>query len=456
MSLFQPTKLNKAKTPPQPSVSARDVYKQKVQLFNDDQKWAHDLIVDRHSVLISGVGGTGKSFLTSVLVESLKEDMRTAVVASSTGISALNVGGVTIHSLLGTGIKGTIDEVRLYAETPKARIKFKANLKNVDVIIVDEVSMLSGPYIDMMDYFLKAMKHNDMPFGGFQMVFCGDFCQLPPVFRRGESRIYAFESAAWKNANIKTVELRHSFRQEEQKFVDVLNQIRLGHCTKDVTYFFGECVNRKLEQTPTKLFPTNAESFRHNMRQLNMHKGEELINDAEYVGYQDKIDQLKKNCLAEDELIVKLGVPVILITNNRREGYVNGSRGILETFGPDEAVVRLLDGSIVYVEQHEWVLHGPKIIDDEGNHEVLASMRQFPIKLAWSMTMHKSQGMTLDFLEIDLSKCFASGQAYVALSRARTVEGLSILSPLNSRQIFVDNKLVKYHNDVVAKSHRTE
>jgi len=428
-------------------LSSYKQYEKNLSLLNEEQNNAHNLILSGDNTYITGVGGTGKSFLITTLIESIKEDMKTAVIASSTGISALSIGGVTIHSLLGTGINGTVDDIESYVATPKAKRKFKDNLRDVDVIIVDEISMLSGPYIDMMDYYLRSMRHTDVPFGGYQMVFSGDFCQLPPIFRDGDEKLYAFQSGSWQRAGVVINELTHSFRQEEQDFVNILNRVRMGECDDEVKGFFSECVGRDLDH-PTKLFPTNQESFRYNMRQLNELEGKELTFDATFFG-QDKykIEQIKKNCIAETELIVKIGAPVIIINNNRNEGYVNGSRGILQQIDDGGAYVKLLDNTIVYARKYEWELLGPEL-DENGDHEILASMNQYPIKLAYSITMHKSQGMTLDYLSLDLSRCFASGQAYVALSRVRTKEGLSLDKPINPRQIFVDPVLVDFHKNL--------
>jgi ATP-dependent exoDNAse (exonuclease V) alpha subunit len=426
-------------------------FQENLSKLNEQQQTALDLILSGENVYITGVGGTGKSFLITTLIESLKEDLKTAVVASSTGISALSIGGCTIHSLLGTGVKGTIEEIEALVLTAKARKKFKDNLKEVDVIIIDEVSMLSGPYIDMIDYYLKSMRRNNKPFGGFQMIFSGDFLQLPPVFKdkfgNDSKPIYAFESDAWNEANIQPVELIQSFRQSENDLFDMLCRVRLGDCGEDVRLFFDQCVGRQLDN-PTKLFPTNQESFQYNMRKLNKVEGNELSYDATVFGEdQYKIDALKKNCIAEEELIIKIGAPVIILTNNKHEGYVNGSRGILKSIDKEGAYVQLLDGSVVYVKKYTWDSIGPKL-DENGEPEVLASMTQYPIKLAYSITMHKSQGMSLDYLSVDLSKCFASGQAYVALSRCRTLEGLSIDQRMNQKQVFVDPKLVKFHDSL--------
>jgi ATP-dependent exoDNAse (exonuclease V) alpha subunit len=221
----------------------------------------------------------------------------------------------------------------------------------------------------------------------------------------------------------------------------------MGRCSPDVIEFFDECVKRELEE-PTKLFPTNQESFNYNMRRLNHVQSPEMEFDAKIEGRDDsRKAQIIKNCIADQELIIKVGAPVIILTNNKVEGYVNGMRGVLKSISDDSCVVEVDGGTLFHLTKFTWELNGPRM-DENGDPEVLASFTQFPIKLAYSLTMHKSQGMSIERLSLNLTNCFESGQAYVALSRAKTKEGLSLSGRLSPNQIFVSPRLAKYHKSI--------
>jgi ATP-dependent exoDNAse (exonuclease V) alpha subunit len=413
-------------------------------VLNNEQQLACDLISRGDNVFISGSGGTGKSFLIEHIKQLFGGIGHKFAVASSTGISAIPIGGVTIHSLLGTNILGTIPEVKSYVETEKAHKKFTKNLANIDTIIVDEVSMLSSNYIDMIDYYLKTLTHTHHPFGGYQMIFIGDFCQLPPVEKIREVR-YAFESRAWEMANIKNVFLTKTYRQEDEEFVRHLNEIRFGNVTQETLDFFNPCVGNVLKD-PTKLFSTNKTSSDYNMQQLSLLKSDEITVNASYSGNETYFETIKKNCTAENILTVKVGAPVILLSNNKIEGYANGSRGTILSYDNEKFVVKLLNGHEVNVEVNAWN-HLSSELDSKGDYTVLATMTQYPMKLAYSITMHKSQGMSIDFLSLNLMDVFVEGQSYVALSRAKTIQGLHLQYKLNRRIVKTNERVRKFYEE---------
>lgn len=361
--------------------------------LSNEQKLCFDLAMDDKNIFLSGPGGVGKSFVLKAIIEEFRNRGRRFRVAASTGVSALAINGCTIHSLLGTTIKSTVSEAKLLLGGNGFHRAID-RLTMVDTIIVDEISMLSGDYISMMDFWLRQVRSNkEDPFGGCQMIFSGDFLQLPPVEKgKPPTYRYAFQSPSWELGKFITIDLTRSFRQDDQNFINALNRVRFGEYPKDVRKVFRPCVGKELEE-PTYLVATNKEASDINFNKLMSHTGEEFKAKPQFQVYSrydpDKIkDKLVRDSLTDSPLRLKIGVPVLLLKNHIDGRYVNGSRGVvtrvilLKHGEIDKIAVKLDNGGEVLVERFDY-----QQLDGEGN--VLARMSHFPVRLGWALTIHK-------------------------------------------------------------------
>lgn len=416
--------------------------------LSTEQKRCFDAAMSGQNLFISGPGGVGKSFVLKQIIEEFRARSHKFRIAASTGVAALNVGGSTIHGLLGTRLAGNIKEAKEYLGT-NAMQKAQYRLNFIKTIIVDEVSMLSGDYITMMDFWLQQVRSNQEPFGGVQIIFCGDFLQLPPV-EKGPAPEYRFaiDSPSWERAQLQTIDLIRSFRQEDQTFVNALNRVRFGEYTKDIRKIFRPCIGRELEE-PTHLVATNKEADQINFDKLREHKGEEFYAKPQFAFFtkypKGVKEKMVRNSLTDSPLCLKIGVPVLLLKNHKEGMYVNGSRGIVKSVsqgkdGEISSILVTLDTGVdAIVEKEEWE-------QVDGDQRVQAVMTHFPVRLGWALTIHKSQGLTLDNVEIDLSRGFACGQAYVALSRMRSLEGLALTIPICPSIVKAEPRLVEFYD----------
>ncbi len=394
------------------------------------------------SIFITGPGGTGKSVLVEHILAALRKAGKQVAVTASTGIAAIRIGGCTIHRWLGTQIKKNKAELAktLSQHRVKDLRRIEERLRGCQVLIVDEVSMLSGDYIQMMDFWLRRIRRVlTRPFGGLQVIFTGDFLQLPPVKKRDDhfDYEYGFQAPAWKKADLTVHALRKVFRQEDQEFVDMLMRVRVGDVDPVLLAYFNERVEADLHGEPTRLYARNDTVYATNFDQLQKLAGKPHPYDADLDGEDDWAEKLVRDCIADTFLELKVGAPVLFLYNNYEIGYVNGERGTVVELSENLIKVEKADGIVVLVEQASW-----SIMD--GDEKVRATMRQFPIKLAWAMTIHKAQGMTLDLLECDVSQSFAAGQTYVALSRVRSREGLRLTEEIEAEHIKVDQEIVAF------------
>lgn len=419
-----------------------------------EQKDCFDAAMGGRNLFISGPGGVGKSFVLRAIIEEFKARGHKFRIAASTGVAALNVGGSTIHSLLGTRLSGNIKDCKQHLGTQTMqRAQYRLNF--IKTIIIDEISMLSGDYVSMIDFWLQQVRSSPEPFGGCQMIFCGDFLQLPPV-EKGDAPEFRFaiDSPSWQTAALKTVDLTRSFRQEDQTFVNALNRVRFGEYTKEIRKVFRPCIGRELDE-PTHLVATNKEADQINFDKLRDHPGEEISSKPTFTmmtRYTDGVkEKMVRDSLTDSPLCLKVGVPVLLLKNHREGLYVNGSRGIVQKLHQhahgeiSSIVVKLDTGDTVEVQKEEW-----ERVD--GDQRLIATMAHFPVRLGWALTIHKSQGLTLDNVEIDLSRGFACGQAYVALSRLKSLEGLSLTIPIDPNIVKAEPRLVEFYDKARVKS----
>ncbi len=379
-----------------------------------------------HTTFLTGEAGSGKSYTLNSYTKYLKSHDINYAVTASTGIAATHIGGSTIHSFSGIGAKESISKMDADILTEKEHLYKRWN--SLNVLIIDEVSMLSAQFIDGIDLIAKAMRRSDKPFGGVQVVFCGDFFQLPPVGRYDYEYTFAYQSRSWIAARPVVCYLSEQHRQEAGSMLEILTAIRSQSIDE---YHHEEILKRKVKhnstegQIITRLYTHNADVDAINTLELAKLTTELRTYYMESSGSKAHIESLKSTVLAGEEITLKIGAKVIAVKNDMNKRYYNGSVGTVVKFDDidDMPIVEfeLKNGNIkeVKMDKEEWQLK----IDDK----VKASVKQIPLRLGWAITIHKSQGMTLTEAEIDLSRTFTSGMGYVALSRLTTLEGLYLI-----------------------------
>ncbi len=376
------------------------------------------------NIYLTGSAGSGKTYLLNQYIQYLRDHDISVAVTASTGIAATHMGGITIHGFSGIGIRESLTEYDIDALLQKPYLAKR--FEHTQVLIIDEVSMLHAKTLDMTDQVCRAFKRVDKPFGGLQVILSGDFFQLPPISRSvqidGDARNFVIYSEAWKNMKPAVCYLSEQHRQDDQDFMDILNAIRDADLSdlhiENITKRIG--AELKGDLIPTKLYTHNADVDTINQRELDILNGQEKAYEMIGTGRDVIVEGLKKSCLAPTTLRLKEGAEVMFVKNNFEKGYVNGTRGKVQSFlGDSTPVVKLHSGKTIQVPFETWA------IEEEG--KVKASIIQYPLRLAWAITIHKSQGMSLDNAEIDLSKTFAYGMGYVALSRVRTLDGVRLV-----------------------------
>lgn len=387
------------------------------------------------NVFLTGEPGAGKTYVLNQYIEYLKDHAMTVAVTASTGIAATHIGGVTIHSWSGLGIKKSLTPKEL--DALEGRQYLWKRFETTNVLIIDEISMLSAQQFDTIDQICRTFKRNTLPFGGMQMVLVGDFFQLPPITRDGEDQKFAFESDAWKRLKPLVCYLSEQHRQDDGSLLSILKSMRRG----EVDEGFPELEDRlnfEFEDIvrPTKLYTHNAD-----VDQINIEELDKLSTDM--VSYQmlgrgkaDVVARLKESCLSPEVLHVKPGAVVMCTKNNFEAGFVNGTIGEVMEICKKTGYPTIITnkGKQITIEPTTWMV--------QDGDKVLGEITQVPLRLAWAITVHKSQGMSLDAVELDLSKAFEYGQGYVALSRARSIDGLRLLG-FNPSALVVHPKVLK-------------
>ena len=388
------------------------------------QDTALSILKTGKNVFLTGEPGSGKTHTINRYVAYLKEHGVEPAITASTGIAATHIGGMTIHSWSGIGIKKELSPADFGRVISLRRAS--ARVKKSKVLIIDEISMLDGKTLNLIDTVCRAVKRSSEPFGGIQVVLVGDFFQLPPVRREEEEPYkFAFESEAWLAANLSVCYLTEQYRQSDSKFLGVLSAIRSGKVLEEHRQCLNECLvesdSPKIKNI-TKFFPHN-----NDVNDVNSGELEELLGKSKSFvmagrGKDNLVEQLKRGCLSPENLELKKGAIVMFTKNNLQKRFVNGTIGTVIGFDQyqDEnyPIVKTLQGRQLTVEPMEWTV--------EENGEIIASIKQVPLRLAWAMTVHKSQGITLDEAFMDLNGAFVEGQGYVTLSRVKTLDGLHL------------------------------
>ncbi len=394
------------------------------------QEKALAILKSGKNVFLTGSAGTGKTYVVNQYIDYLKERKVPVAVTASTGIAATHMNGMTIHSWAGIGVKESLTQGNL--ASMKTKKYLKNHLEKVKVLIIDEISMLHKNQLNLVDEVLQYFKGNKEAFGGIQLVLCGDFFQLPPIGNQGEisKEKFSFMSEAWLKANLAVCYLTEQFRQSDNELNFILNEIRDGGISENSFNVLKNASQNSVVE-PTKLYTHNIDVDRINAEHLATLSGKSKKFEAKAKGNKKLIETLKNSVLAGERLEFKIGAKVMFVKNDNEKRYVNGSLGEVIGF-TDKGFpsVKLLNGKTITTEIESWT------INDDGG-KTLASYNQVPLRLAWAITVHKCQGMTLEAAEIDLSKTFERGQGYVALSRLKKLENLKLIG-LNQMALSVD------------------
>ncbi|XP_040534298.1 ATP-dependent DNA helicase PIF1 isoform X2 [Gallus gallus] len=372
------------------------------------------------SVFFTGCAGTGKSFLLKKIVGSLPPNSTYAT--ASTGVAACHIGGTTLHAFAGIGSgKAPLEQCIQLAERPGVRQHWLACQR----LIIDEISMVDGKFFDKLEAVARAVRKRDEPFGGIQLIICGDFLQLPPVCKANEETTFCFQAKSWRKCIHINMELTEVRRQTDKTFISLLSAVRLGRCTEEVISLLMHTATNRSEHDG--ILATRLCTHKDDVELTNERRLRQLSGDLHTFEALDSDPMLVKlidaQCPVGGRVELKVGAQVMLAKNlDVSQGLVNGARGVVVGFETEQKglpKVRFLCGVTQVIKMERWLFKGPS-----GVH---LSRQQLPLKLAWAISIHKSQGMSLDSVEISLSRVFESGQAYVALSRARSLAGLRVL-----------------------------
>mgnify|MGYP001605289251 FL=1 len=409
------------------------------------QSEALDILKMGKNVFITGPAGSGKTFVLNSYIQYLKSHAVDVAVTASTGIAATHLGGQTIHSWSGLGVRDVLTDYDI--EDLMERQYLYKRFDRTKVLIIDEVSMLHHFRLDLIEWICRQMKRNEKPFGGMQIILCGDFFQLPPV-SRGETveSEFAYKAESWLASKFTVCHLSEQHRQRDNTYLGILNQIRENKVSERTIELLKTRLNKDSESVgeSTRLYTHNIDVDVVNKRHLDLLKTQNKNYHMTSKGSHGLSLTLKKSCLSPEVLELKVGARVMFTKNHMEGGYVNGTLGVVKEFNSyGDPVVLTNSGMSFTVRPESWK------IEEEG--KVKAEISQLPLRLAWAITVHKSQGMSLDSMEVDLSKSFVKGMGYVALSRVRSLEGMKLLG-FNQMSLEVDAEVLEMDEKFREKS----
>lgn len=407
-----------------------------IKNLNKNQAKALKLLLNsKKNIFLTGAAGTGKSHVIKLFREIRQMQQNPVPVVASTGAAAILVNGVTFNSYFGLGImSGGVKATVENAMTSRATVE---RIVYADTVIVDEVSMISGDTMEAANLLCQKIRQNKKFFGGIRVIFVGDFFQLGP-YSESEKLDWVFLHKSWKKAMIQKVELDQIMRTSDKVFLKVLGKVRKGKVDKEVQKF----LNTHVLKTPLanyvgpRVFSRNYQVDQYNQEQLAKIQAPEMNFKTQYAGDARFVDRMKENLVVGAELKLKRGALVMMRVNNFQEGYINGTIGVIQGMTEEVLTIRKLSGEMIQVKKHIFEFQG-------GNGEILARARNFPLTLAWAITIHKAQGATMDTALISLDKLWLHGQAYTALSRLKSSEGLKIVK-WDRSSFRVDKKVLKY------------
>uniref|UniRef100_A0A8D0GMW6 ATP-dependent DNA helicase PIF1 n=1 Tax=Sphenodon punctatus TaxID=8508 RepID=A0A8D0GMW6_SPHPU len=388
--------------------------------LSQEQSVVLSAVLSGKNVFFTGSAGTGKSYLLKRIVGSLPP--KSTFATASTGVAACHVGGTTLHAFAGIGSgKAPLNQCIELAQ----RAGVRQHWLSCHHLIIDEISMVEGDFFDKLEAVARAVRKRDDPFGGIQLIICGDFLQLPPVSKVTEQPKFCFQAKSWRKCIHINMELTEVRRQSDRSFIAILHAVRLGRCTDEVTRQLTQTATNRVERDG--ILATRLCTHKDDVELTNAKRLQQLPGDVCCFEAVDSdpvlVRTIDAQCPVGQRIELKPGAQVMLTKNlDISRGLVNGARGVVDGFeaeGKGLPRVRFLCGVTEVMGLERWVFKGPA--------GIYLSRQQLPLKLAWAISIHKSQGMSLDCVEISLSLVFESGQAYVALSRARSLEGLRVL-----------------------------
>ena len=404
------------------------------------QALALEIMLSGENVFLTGAAGSGKTFTLNQFIKLAKNSGKKVSVTATTGLAATHLGGNTIHAWSGIGIYDYLSR-KFFEKFPKTRAEI---IKNTDILVIDEISMLHDFRLDMVEEICRTIRQNDKPFGGSQVILCGDFFQLPPINRAGgRTGSFAIHSNAWKLAEFTVCYLEENHRQKNDELSEILNALRAD----DLRRKHAQSLLDRIDIEPnfesddfsknlTELHTTNIDVDKINEQKLAELEGEEFHFVQTTTGVKNYVETLQKSVLAPELLRLKKGALVMAVKNAQNRQYVNGSIGEVIDFErlTDYPIVQFRNGKIITMVPETWEMR-----DGEKKR---ASIIQIPLRLAYAITVHKSQGMTLDAARIDLRKAFSEGMGYVALSRVRSLDRLYLLG-INRTALMVSEEAQK-------------